>query len=140
MIVLDTNVLSEVFRPRPAEAVVEWMRSQAAENLFTTTVCEAEILFGLELMPAGKRRAALQAALAMFFERDFADRVLPFDRAAAKSFAGIAASRRASGNPLSAHAAQTAAIAHSCRATLATRNVADFAECGISILNPWDTR
>lgn len=138
MIVLDTNVLSEVLRPRPAEAVIEWMRSQVAANLFTTTVCEAEILYGLESMPAGKRRSALERAIAAIFDERFADRVLLFDRAAAKSFARIAAARRASGNPLSAYDAQIAAIAHSCGATLATRNVADFVDCGISIVNPWD--
>jgi predicted nucleic acid-binding protein len=138
VIVLDTNVLSEALRPRPAEAVIEWMRSQAAANLFTTTVCEAEILYGLALMSAGKRRTTLQAAVARIFEENFAGRVLPFDRLAAKSFASIAAARRASGNPLSAHDAQIAAIAHSCHATLATRNVVDFVECGIGIVNPWN--
>ena len=139
MIVLDTNVLSETLRVRPAEPVVRWMQAQPATNLFTTTICEAEILFGIAVMPSSKRRSALEQAVIAIFDDLLGDRVLAFDRSAARSFARIAARRKALGHPISQHDAQIAAIAYSCRSTLATRNVDDFKDCGIEIVNPWDT-
>jgi len=102
-----------------------------------TAITQAEILYGLELMPKGKRRAALQSRTETMFEEDFADRVLPFDTDAARMFARIAGSRRASGRPIAQWDAQIAAIARSRGATLATRNAADFEHCGITVLNPW---
>lgn len=138
MVVLDTNVLSELMRPAPSEAVLRWAAGQPAARLFTTTITQAEILFGLALLPDGRRRSGLVAAAEQMFAADFAGRVLPFDAAAATAFAPIAAGRRHKGRPTGAFDAQIAAIAASRGAALATRNVADFLDCGLPIVNPWD--
>src|SRR5262245_49914488 len=138
MIVLDTNVLSETLRDKPADAVRRWMQTQVPMSLFTTTICEAEMFYGLALMPAGRRRAALERVVAGMFAEDFLDRILSFDSAAARSFAQVAAERRRSGRPISEFDAQIAAIAHSRGAAVATRNVRDFADCGIEVISPWE--
>ncbi|MBZ5607963.1 MAG: type II toxin-antitoxin system VapC family toxin [Acidobacteriia bacterium] len=137
MIVLDTNVLSEAMRPSPDAEVLRWMAGQPASQLFTTTITQAEILYGLELMPKGKRHASLKSAIEAMFEEDFGDRILPFDSDAALWFAQIAASRRKVGRPVSQWDAQIAAIARSRGAALATRNTDDFEHCGITLINPW---
>jgi len=137
MIVLDTNVVSEALRLNPADAVKRWMRAQASTSLFTTTICEAEILYGLALMPAGRRRAALEESVEAIFRVDFADRILPFDSTAARAFADISATRRRLGRPIGAFDAQIAAIARTHGAAVATRNVRDFDDCGIAIVSPW---
>jgi toxin FitB len=137
MIVLDTNVLSEALRPNPADAVKRWMQAQPSMSLFTTTICEAEILYGIALMPAGRRRAALEESVEAIFRVVFADRILPFDSTGAREFADISATRRQLGRPIGAFDAQIAAIACSHGAAVATRNVEDFDNCGISIISPW---
>ena len=137
MIILDTNVLSEAMRPVPAAQVLRWLDAQPASSLFTTTITQAEILYGLELMPKGKRRAVLQSAIETMFSEEFAGRILPFDTDAAREFPRIAAARRALGHPISQGDAQIAAIARSRGATVATRDTADFEHCGIALLNPW---
>jgi toxin FitB len=138
MIVLDTNVLSELMRPAPSEAVLRWMAVHPATSLFTTTVTQAEILFGLALMPEGRRRADLLMAAEQMFAEDFAGRVLAFDAPSAVAFAAIAANRRQKGRPTGTFDAQIAAITSSHGAALATRNVADFLDCGITIIDPWE--
>ena len=138
MIVLDTNVVSELMRPAPSEAVLRWISGHPTALLFTTTITQAEILFGLALLPEGRRRGGLVSAAERMFAEDFAGRVLPFDGAAAQAFAHIAAARRQKGRPTGALDAQIAAIAHSRGASLATRNVADFLDCGPVIINPWE--
>lgn len=140
MIVLDTNVLSELLAPSPSPAVVAWLAAQHAAAVFTTAVTEAEILYGLALLPDGRRRQALEAAVRPIFSEDLAGRVLAFDREAAESYAVIAARRRAIGRPISQFDAQIAAIAVSRGASIATRNVADFAETGAPVINPWEFR
>ena len=137
MILLDTNVLSELMRPSPAAEVLRWMTTHPASQLFTTTITQAEILYGLEVMPKGNRRAALQLAIEAMFEEDFADRILPFDSDAARVFPKIAGARRALGRPIAQWDAQIAAIARSRGAALATRNSNDFEHCGIRVVNPW---
>jgi hypothetical protein len=139
MIVLDTNVLSEALRPAPADAVRQWMAAQPSARLFTTTICEAEIRYGVALMPAGRRRVALERAVAAIFEEELVGRVLPFDSAAARAFAEIAAKRRGLGRPIGEFDAQIAAIAASRGASVATRNVDDFTDCGIAVISPWKT-
>ena len=111
MIILDTNVLSETMKPQPSAEVFRWLASHPLEQIFTTTITQAEILYGLELVAKGKRRTALIAAIDAVFEEDFAGRILPFDIEAARAFAGIAAGRRASGRPIAQFDAQIAAIA-----------------------------
>ena len=140
MIVLDTNVLSETMKPAPAAEVLHWLAGQPAARIFTTSISQAEILYGLELLPRGKRRAALQSAVEAMFEEDFAGRILPFDADAARLFPRIAASRRAAGRPIAQADAQIAAIARSRGASLATRNTGDFESCGVTLLNPWQVR
>jgi predicted nucleic acid-binding protein len=138
MIILDTNVLSEALRPKPADMVRRWMETQPSAALFTTSVCEAEILYGLALLPPGKRRAALEHAVAAIFEDTLSGRVLPFDSAAARAFAAIAAKRRRLGRPISESDAQIAAIASIHAAAIATRNVRDFSDCGVNVVSPWE--
>ncbi len=137
MIILDTNVVSEMMRPVPQPVVVKWFGTQSSEDVHVTAVTMAEILFGIELIPAGKRREALQAAADKTFEV-FAGRILPFDDRAARAFSSISSSRRKRGQPVSQFDAQIAAIARSNGATLATRDVNDFAGCGVRLVNPWE--
>lgn len=139
MIILDTNILSELMKPSPSERVLRWLDAQPAASLFTTTVTEAEIRYGLALLPNGKKRRAFEKAASDMFEEDFDQRILPFDRAAAAVFADVAATRRASGRPIAALDAQIAAIAQSRGAAMATRNMADFENCGITVIDPWSS-
>jgi len=138
MILLDTNILSELMRPAPANAVEAWLSVQPATSLFISAVTEAELRFGLALLPDGKRRNALATAMEGMLAEDFAGRILPFDRAAAAAYAEIAAERRKTGRPIAQFDAQIAAIARSRNAALATRNVPDFEDCGIQLVNPWN--
>ncbi|AFZ27183.1 putative nucleic acid-binding protein, contains PIN domain [Cylindrospermum stagnale PCC 7417] len=138
MIILDTNVLSELMKPKRAETVFNWAVQQSLMSLFSTTITQAEILYGIALLPGGKRRDELSQAAKLMFSEDFAGRVLPFDQAAAVAFANIASQRRRNGTPISQADAQIAAICYTHGATIATRNVSDFEGCGISIINPWE--
>jgi len=137
VIILDSNVLSELMRPKPSPQVAAWVAQQPLADLFTTAITEAEICYGIELLAKGKRRDALLAAAQGIFTEDFAGRVLAFDTDAAHSFASIAAHRRALGRPISHADAQIAAIARTHRAKLATGNGPDFADCGIIVVDPW---
>ncbi len=101
MIVLDTNVLSEPLRPTPSAKVLDWMRSQPRTALFTTTITEAELLYGVALLPQGKRRDLLESIVGRIFAVHLAGRILPFDSAAARDYTDIAAARRRSGRPMS---------------------------------------
>jgi len=138
MIILDTNVLSELMRPAPTPRVVEWVANQATASLFTTSITQAEILHGLMLLPAGRRRRALEAAATSMFAEDLGGRILAFDTEAASPYARIASDRRRSGRPISHFDAQIAAIARVANATIATRNAPDFDGCGVAVVNPWE--
>jgi toxin FitB len=140
MIILDTNVLSELMKPKKSEIVRNWAVQQSLIDLFTTTITQAEILYGIALLPAGKRRDELSQAAHLMFSEDFAGHVLPFDQSAAVAFANIASQRRQNGTPISQADAMIAAICYTCGATIATRNVSDFEGCGISIINPWESQ
>lgn len=137
MIVLDTNVVSEAIRAQPAASVASWLASRPASSLFITTITQAELLYGLELLPESMRRRGLTEAVHSIVRDDFGGRVLPFDGPAAQAYATIAAGRRARGRPISAFDAQIAAIARSRGAHVATRNVDDFTDCGVGIHDPW---
>jgi toxin FitB len=137
MIILDTNVISELMRATPAAAVVRWLNARPATSLYITSITQAEVLHGIQLLPKRKRRDAVAAAAAEAFEHDFAGRVLPFGSDAAIAYAEIAASRRRAGRPISGFDAQIAAITRAHDADLATRNVDDFEGCGVDVLNPW---
>ncbi len=137
MIVVDTNVLSELTRPRPSPVVSRWIAARPRTSLFVTSVSQAEMLRGIAVMPRGKRRETLAVAAATMFEKVFEGRVLAFNSAAAHAYAEITSGRRAIGRPISIFDAQIAAIARSRGAAVATRNVADFLDCGIEIMDPW---
>ena len=137
MIVLDTNIVSELIRPRPNPSVVDWVARQPGTSLFISAVTEAELRYGVEILPAGHRRERLAAEIESTLREDFSRRILPFDSAAARAYATIMADRRAAGRPISQADCQIAAIARSRGAPVATRNVADFAGCGIKVVNPW---
>jgi len=137
MIVLDTNVLFETLRPAPEIRVLAWLSSQPRSALFTTTVTRGDVFYGIRLLPAGTRRQGLWSATQAIFNEDFAGQVLSFDGDAADAYAEIAASRKSSGRPISQFDAMIAAVARSRGASLATRNVKDFVDCGIDIIDPW---
>ena len=137
MIVLDTNVLSELMRPKPSARVAAWIAQQPLADFFTTAITEAEIFYGIELLAKGKRRDGLLAAAEGMFTDNFAGRVLAFESDAARHFARIAAHRRELGRPISHADTQIAAIVRAHGATLATRNGSDFADCNITLIDPW---
>jgi toxin FitB len=134
---LDMSVLSELLRSAPEPAVLAWFAAQPAESLFVSAVTQAEMLLGARLLPPGKRRAKLEAAVSGMFSEDFSGRILPFDSAAVPAYVDIVAARRAAGRPISQFDAQIAAIARCSGAKLATRNVGDFEGCGALLVNPW---
>jgi toxin FitB len=137
MIVLDTNVLSELIRPEPASGVVDWLRAQTRSSLFTTAISRGEMLVGVLMLPVGQRRRRLEEEVGAIFAEDLAGRILAFDSDAADAFASITAQRRALGRPISQSDAMIAGIARSRGARLATRNVRDFEGCGITLIDPW---
>jgi predicted nucleic acid-binding protein len=137
MIVLDTNVLSELLRPEPEPRVMSWLDEQPRASVFTSAVTQGEILYGIRLLPDGQRRRKLWDAAVAIFSEDFSGHVLNFDGDAAGHYAEIGASRRAAGRPICQFDAVIAAITRSRGAALATRNSKDFAECGIQVVNPW---
>ena len=135
---LDTNVLSELMRERPAAAVVDWFAKNTHAAMYVSTVTQAEILTGVALLPTGKRRTALAVAAEQMFEQDFAGHCLGFDAEAAKNYAVIVATRSRQGQPISTEDAQIAAISLASGLTLATRNTKDFENVdGLKVVNPW---
>ena len=137
MIILDTNVVSELLRPAPSPAVEAWLAAQDGATVFFTAIGEAELRLGVAIVPAGRRRTSLAEAIDAMLEQDFRGRVLPFDPAATQAYAAIAATRRAAGRPISQFDCQIAAIARIRQAVLATRNTADYEDCEIEVINPW---
>jgi toxin FitB len=138
MLILDTNVLSEILRREPSSRVIDWFESQTPGQLFTTTITQAEILYGIALLPESARREKLAKATRSIFDEDFEEKVLAFDSLAADFSASIAANRRSSGRPISQLDAMIAGIARSHQATLVTRNGRDFVNCGIDVIDPWN--
>jgi len=138
MILLDTNVLSELARPRPNAAVLRWAATIPLGRLCTTAVTESELRFGLALMAPGRRHADLAAAVEGVFQLIVGGRVLPFDRAAARAYAVFAASRRLAGRPVDTADLQIAAIARARDVeSLVTRNIGDFEGCEVPLIDPW---
>lgn len=138
MTILDTNVVSELMKSSPSPAVIAWMSSQTTEELFTTTITVAEILYGVEILPHGRRRDQLLEEAEATFSEDFAGRILLFDEAAAHLFALIGAARRTRGRPIGFPDAPIAAIARAHKTALATRDMDDFEGCGLRLVNPWE--
>ena len=140
MILLDTNVISELMRVEPARIVLDWFGQHDATDLFISAVTEAELRTGVAILPNGQRRDRLQLAIDAMIDQDFQGRVLPFDSLAARAYAEIAAQRRAAGRPIAEADCQIAAIARATNAPVATRNGKDFDGCGVRVINPWNNQ
>jgi len=136
MIVVDTNVISELMRERPSPAVSQWIASHKESDLRTTSVTVSEVLYGVERLPAGQRKDALQAAATRILD-SFGQQVLSFDASAAREYAVVVCGRAAMGHPIGGFDAQIAAICRAHQAALATRSVPDFAGTGVPLINPW---
>ena len=137
MILLDTNVISELMRREPSAQVVAWIEERPRSRLGITAMTQAEVLYGIELLPKGRRKQALLTTVQMMFSEDFRGRIFPFNSDAAYAFAKISAIRQTQGRRISQLDAQIAAIVQTVGAELATRNVTDFEGCGIKVLSPW---
>lgn len=138
MIVLDTNVLSELAKLVPDQQVVAWLDTIAPRDLATTAVTAAELWYGVRRMPEGRRKALLAQDVDGLLYEDLGSRIEVFDVAAASRYADIVAQREQQGRPIGIADAQIAAICASRNATLATRNIKDFDDTGIELINPWD--
>jgi predicted nucleic acid-binding protein len=124
--------------PSPSPAVLAWIaKRQKSDQLFITTITVAELLYGVELLPSGRRRSNLAAEAESMFKEDFSERVLPFEMESARAFSRIASQRRRAGKSITELDAQIACIVSVHEAVLATRNTSDFEGCGIRVLNPW---
>jgi len=137
MIILDTNVVSELLRAAPAPTVEAWLAGQDGTDIYLTAISAAELRYGVAIMANGKRRTMLAEAVDGMLREDFRDRILPFDSAAADEYARIGADRRAAGRPISQFDCQIAAIARAHGAAMATRNIGDFDGCGVEVIDPW---
>jgi len=138
MIVLDTNVVSEVMKTRPAEAVVAWLNSQDSEKLYISAITIGEIAYGLRILPDGKRQSELRERFERFVTLAFDRRVLIYDETAARLYGELMGDRKELGLPMSVPDGQIAAIARRNHLAVATRNVLDFESCGIEVINPFE--
>lgn len=137
MILLDTNVISEVMRASPSRVVLEWLNNRDSEKLHVSTVTIGEIEYGLRILPAGRRRSVLKERFERFIYRAFAQRILSFDEAAARVYGEVMGLRKELGRPMSVPDGQIAAIARASGLKIATRNIRDFEECGVDLVNPF---
>ncbi len=137
MIVLDTNVISELARQVPDPGVLSWLDSLEVSEVGTTAVTAAELQHGVARLPDGHRRRELSAVIQGILTEDFHGRVLPFDERASVRYADVVTGRERTGRPIGVADAQIAAICRDSGAILATRNTADFEETGIELINPW---
>ncbi len=137
MILLDTNVVSAVMKPTPVQPVLDWLNGEKSTRLYLSTISIAEIRYGLCILPAGKRRRALEGRFERFVARGFEQRTLAFDERAARLYGELMGHRRKIGRPMSILDGQIAAIARANRFAVATGNVRDFEGCGLEILNPF---
>lgn len=137
MIVLDTNIISEMMRSLPAIQVSNWLDEQDAVELYITTVTISEISYGLNVLPDGNRRKLLESAFNKVIQTAFKHRILPFDEPAAHLYGKLMGNRKILGRPMSVSDGQIAAITRTQEATLATRNIRDFMDCGLDLINPF---
>jgi predicted nucleic acid-binding protein len=138
MILLDTNVVSEVMKARPAEAVVTWLNVQKSEKLYVSAITIGEIAYGLRILPDGKRRSGLRERFEQFIALAFDRRMLAYDESAARIYGELMGVRKELGHPMSVPDGQIAAIARHNHLAVATRNVVDFENCGIDVINPFE--
>jgi toxin FitB len=137
MIILDTNVLSELMRAKPDERVVAWLDAQNSQELKTTAITVAELLYGIQRLPNGRRKSGLRDAIDLLLADELAGKVLAFDDNAARQYSTLVAEREKAGRPVSAADAQIAAICRNHGAALATRNGKDFDATGVTVIDPW---
>ena len=138
MIVLDTNVVSEMMKPSPKRSVIDWLNRQETTTLYLSAITLAEIGYGLYAMPDGKRRRLLEDRFEEFIADGFDQRILGFDLKAARAYREVMGRRKTLGRPMSILDGQIASIARANRFAVATRNVDDFEECGVSLINPFE--
>lgn len=138
MLVLDTNLISELMRPRPEAAVLAWVGAQPMKAMAITAVSSMEIRFGIHILPDGKRRSELDRKFSELIAQGFAGRILPFDGQAGEACADIRAVRQRNGRRISTEDAMIAAIAKVHGATVVTRDANGFAGCGVPVVNPWE--
>jgi len=137
MIILDTNVLSELMRANPDENVLAWLDSQNSQDLYTTAITVAELLYGVARLAHGRRKTALRGAIESMLDGEMAGKILPFDGNSARQYAMLVAECESHGRPISSADAQIAAVCHAHDAVLATRNGRDFETTGVPIIDPW---
>jgi predicted nucleic acid-binding protein len=138
MILLDTNIVSEVMKTRPADAVVAWLNGQVSEKLYVSAITIGEIAYGLRILPDGKRRSGLRERFDRFVTLAFDRRVLSYDEPAARIYGELMGDRRELGLPVSVRDGQIAAIARRDHLAVATRNGLDFENCGIEVIDPFE--
>ena len=138
MIILDTNVVTEVMKPAPAATVVAWLNARDSSALFLTAITLGEIRYGLRTLPQGLRRQRLEESFERVISAAFTGRILAFGEEAASQYGEVMARRKELGRPLSVPDGQIAAIARQHGFAVATRNVRDFLACGIEIVNPFE--
>ena len=137
MIILDTNVVAEMMKATPAPQVVAWLNDQEASSLFLTTITLGEIAYGLRVLPQGKRRRLLEEGFERVIAEAFTGRILSFDEEAAHRYGEVMVRRKELGRPLAILDGQIASIARANGCAVATRNVRDFVECGVRVVNPF---
>lgn len=137
MIILDTNIISEMMKPSPSDNVISWLDQEEVSKLYITTITIAEISYGINALPEGNKRVLLAEAFSKTILTGFEHRIYPFDESSAYLYGKIMADRKVKGRPLSIPDGQICAIALSCDCVIATRNIRDFADCGIDIVNPF---
>jgi len=137
MILLDTNVISEALRPKPALRVMAWLDAQAPETLYIPSVTIAELMFGVGALPDGRRKTMLAAGVDGVVDM-FADRILPFDTRAARRYAALAVRARAAGRGFPTPDGYIAAIAAAHGFVVATRDKPAFLAAGLTVIDPWD--
>jgi predicted nucleic acid-binding protein len=139
VIVLDTNVLSELIKPTPNDVVTAWLDRQPRSELASTAISLLEMRTGATILPDGRRRAQLLVLIDQLFAQMFGSDLLPFDGQAALAFSEIVAERRRAGRPIGTMDAMIAAVARTRKAAVATRDVAGFDGCGVPLIDPWLT-
>lgn len=138
MIILDTNIISEMMKPLPSTKVKAWMDKQESDDLFITTITIAEISYGLGSLPGGKRRDSLESAFKVTLIEAFKNRILSFDESAAYIYGQLMSNRKSIGKPLSILDGQIAAITHVNAMFIATHNTCDFSDCGLNVIDPFE--
>lgn len=137
MILVDTNVISEVMKVSPSDAVINWLNVQKSSDLYLSTITIGEVEYGLRILPVGKRGLRLKERFQHFVSLAFAQRILAYDETAARTYGELMGHRKEIGRPMSIADGQIAAIAIADGLMVATRNTEDFKDCGLELINPF---